>query len=60
MFTGITDVTDFPFACNTKRDTDSRGKTQRERERDPLGSPSAVEGGEVITDVINTLESGLI
>lgn len=43
-----------------QKGTQTVGVRHKERERDPLGSPSAVEGGEVITDVINTLESGLI
>lgn len=63
MFTGIIDVSDFPFASNTRRDSDIRGKRQRQRERDTLGSPSVVEGGEVkpqMLEVIITLETRLI
>lgn len=65
MFTGIIDVSDFPFACNTRRGRRRLGGGEEEddKERDPLGSPSAVEGGEVkpqMLEVITTLETRVV
>lgn len=64
MFTGIIDVSDFPFACNTRRGRRRLvGGGGGDKERDPLGSPSAVEGGEVkpqMLEVITTLETRVV
>lgn len=63
MFTGIIDVSDFPFACNTRRGRRRLVGGGGDKERDPLGSPSAVEGGEVkpqMLEVITTLETRVV
>lgn len=55
MFTEIIDVCEFLLAGRTSR---LRAAGRGAAHRDPLGSPSAAEGGEVkpqMLDVINTL-----